>query len=247
MKFAAAFTAAPSAYGYGRRDRGAGPQSRVPDRDGGQILLTSRSCRFRLRDESHTGRRIVFHGHPPGGQPARGISLGRKVRSGGFEEANIVLAIEGIDIDPRSCHQSWRIDYFEPVVGADNASGTHDPGHYIRDLCATRDRLRAEGDVAMARWPIWAGQPRGGRSAPTGGARDWPAGIASGKRAALCTAQAGAPAELRRAGLSPGRFGLVSRLCPPALGVVTEEIGAAPDDRGDSRRDLGGDQPGPAG
>jgi hypothetical protein len=39
------------------------------------------------------------------------------MRSGGFGEANTVLAIEDIDLDPRSCHQSWRIDYFEPVVG----------------------------------------------------------------------------------------------------------------------------------
>ena len=29
----------------------------------------------------------------------------------------MVLAIEGIDLDPRSCHKGWRIDYFEPVVG----------------------------------------------------------------------------------------------------------------------------------
>ena len=45
------------------------------------------------------------------------MPLGRKMRSGGFGEANMVLAIEGIDLDPRSCHQGWRIDYFEPVVG----------------------------------------------------------------------------------------------------------------------------------
>ena len=45
------------------------------------------------------------------------MPLGRKMRSGGFGEANMVLAIEGIDLDPRSCHQSWRIDDFEPVVG----------------------------------------------------------------------------------------------------------------------------------
>ena len=42
-------------------------------------------------------------------------------------------------------------------------------------------------------------------------------------------------------------FGLVSRLCPPALGVVAKEVGAAPDDRRASRRDLGGGQPGAAG
>src|SRR5215469_10347609 len=31
-------------------------------------------------------------------------------------------------------------------------------------------------------------------------------------------------AELRRAGLSPRGFGLVSRLCPPALAVVAKEV-----------------------
>ena len=31
-----------------------------------------------------------------------------------------------------------------------------------------------------------------------------------------------------------------SRLCPPALGVVAKEVGAAQDDRRDWRRDLGG-------
>ena len=45
------------------------------------------------------------------------MPLGRRMRSGGFGEANVVLAIEGIDLDPRSCHQGWRIDDFEPVVG----------------------------------------------------------------------------------------------------------------------------------
>jgi hypothetical protein len=29
----------------------------------------------------------------------------------------MVLAIEGIDLDSRSCHQGWRIHDFEPVVG----------------------------------------------------------------------------------------------------------------------------------
>jgi hypothetical protein len=45
------------------------------------------------------------------------MPLGRKMRSGGFGEANMVLAIEGIDLDAGSCHQGWRIDNFEPVVG----------------------------------------------------------------------------------------------------------------------------------
>jgi IS5 family transposase len=34
-----------------------------------------------------------------------------------------------------------------------------------------------------------------------------------------------------------------SRLCSSAVAVVAKEVGAAPDDRGASRHDLGGDQP----
>ena len=73
--------------------------------DSGQILPTSRSCRFRLRDQSHPGRHISFHGNPPGGQAARCMPFCRKMRSRGLGEANMVLAIEGIELDPRSCHQ----------------------------------------------------------------------------------------------------------------------------------------------
>src|SRR5271165_6388315 len=88
---------------------------------------------------------------------------------------------------------------------------------------------------AMAGWPARSDQPGGGRSAAAGGARDRAAGIAGGKRAALCPAQAAAPALLRRTGLSPRGFGVVPRLCPPAVGVVAKKVGAAPHDRGDPR------------
>src|SRR5262249_47744712 len=44
-------------------------------------------------------------------------------------------------------------------AGADNASGTHHPGHDIRSVCAARDRLRTKGDVAMAGRPAPADQP----------------------------------------------------------------------------------------
>src|SRR5438128_8127388 len=115
---------------------------------------------------------------------------------------------------------------------------TH-PGHDIRSFCAARDRLRAEGDLAMAGWPARAGKPGGGRSAPPRGAPDRTARIAGGECVALCAAQAAAAAELRGAGLSPRGFGLLSRLCPLAPAVVAKEIGAAPDDRRASRRDLG--------
>src|SRR6516162_5991970 len=86
-------------------------------------------------------------------------------------------------------------------------------------FCAARDRLRAEGDVAVAGWPARADWPGGGRSAAAEGAPDRAAGIAGGERAALCLAQAAAPAELRGTGLSSRGFGLVSCLCPPAVGV----------------------------
>ena len=89
----------------------------------------------------------------------------------------------------------------------------------------------------MAGRAAGAGQPGGRRSTSPRGARDWPAGITGGKCAALCSAQAAAPVELRRARLSPRGFGFVSRLCPPALGVVAEES-VLPDDRRPSRRNL---------
>src|SRR5215468_1170536 len=61
------------------------------------------------------------------------------------------------------------------TAGADNASGTHRPSHYTRGVCAARDRLRAEGDVAMAGWPARTDRVGGGRSAPAGSAGDRPA------------------------------------------------------------------------
>ena len=69
-------------------------------------------------------------------------------------------------------------------------------------------------------------------------------GPAGGDRAALCAAQATSAVELRGAGLSSGGFGLVSRLCPAAVGVVAEEVGAAQDDQRDpaprpGRRSIG--------
>src|ERR1700730_18610428 len=44
------------------------------------------------------------------------------------------------------------------TAGAHNASGTHHPRHYIRSVCAARDRLRTKGDVAMAGRPAPADQ-----------------------------------------------------------------------------------------
>src|SRR3984893_10945697 len=89
------------------------------------------------------------------------------------------------------------------AAGADNASGTHRPGHYIRSFCAARDRLRAEDDLAVAGWPARAVKPGGRRSAPPRGARDRTARIVGRECVALCAAQAAAAAELRGAGLSP--------------------------------------------
>ena len=56
---------------------------------------------------------------------------------------------------------------------------------------------------------------------------------AGGGGAALCAAQAVPPAELRGAGVPSRGLRLVPRLCPPAVGVVPEEVGAAQDDQRD--------------
>ena len=103
-----------------------------------------------------------------------------------------------------------------------------------------------KADLGVAGWASRAGQPGGGGSAPRGGAGDRTARPAGGDGAALCAAQAVPAAELRGAGLSSGGLGVVSGLCPLALAVDPEEIGAAADDQRDPRRDLGGDQSGAA-
>src|SRR4029077_20751425 len=117
------------------------------------------------------------------------------------------------------------------TAGADNASGTHRPGHDIRGLCAARDRLRAEGRLAVAGQSVRAGEPGGRRFTPPRAARDWAARTAGGDGAALCAAQATAAVELRRAGLSPRGFGVVPGLCAIADGLVAKEVSAAPDDQ----------------
>src|SRR5215467_14442834 len=118
-----------------------------------------------------------------------------------------------------------------PTAGADNATRTHRPGHYIRGLRAARDRLRVASDLAMAGWPAPAGQLGGGRFAPPRGAGDRTARPASGDGSSLRAAQAAAAIELRGIGLSPRRLAVVSRLCPLAPAMVAKEIGAASDDQ----------------
>src|SRR5438477_12904279 len=113
------------------------------------------------------------------------------------------------------------------IAGADNASGTHRPGYYIRGLCRARDRLRVEGNLPVAGPAEHAGEPGGRRFASSRSARDRPPRSAGGDGAALCAAQATAAVELRRAGVSPRGFGLVSGLCPLAAVLVAKEIGAA--------------------
>src|SRR5580700_2012667 len=58
--------------------------------------------------------------------------------------------------------------------GADNASGTHHPCHYIRGFCRARDRLRVEGDLTVAGSAERAGEPGGRRFASSWRARDRP-------------------------------------------------------------------------
>src|SRR4051794_30122605 len=89
------------------------------------------------------------------------------------------------------------------TAGADNASGTHRPGHYIRGLCRARDRLRVEGDFTVAGSTARAGEPGGRRFAAPRVARDRTPWSAGRDRDALCVTQATAAVELRRAGLSP--------------------------------------------
>ena len=96
----------------------------------------------------------------------------------------------------------------------------------------TRDRLRAEGDLGMAGWAARAGEPGGGRSAARRGcARPGGAGLPAETvlRCALLKQQRQLSYEELAFHLE--EFGLVSRLCPPAAGVVAEEVGAAPDDQ----------------
>src|SRR6187431_354229 len=93
---------------------------------------------------------------------------------------------------------------------------------------------------------------RASRLARLGGGRPWST-WGQGNRtrrparrsgAALCFAQATASAELRRAGISSGGLGVVSSLCPAAVRMDPEEVGAAKDDQRDPRRNLGGEQSG---
>ena len=91
---------------------------------------------------------------------------------------------------------------------------------------------------------------RASRSARPGGARPAPgrrqgdrtARPAGGGGAALRAAQAVPPAELRGVGVPSRGLRLVSGLCPPAMVVEPEEVGAAKDDQRDPGRDLGSDQ-----
>src|SRR4051812_9012903 len=92
---------------------------------------------------------------------------------------------------------------------------------------------------AWAGRPAGSGEPGGKRPAARGAAPDRTAGATGGDGAALCAAQAAAAVQLRGIGLSLGRFGVLSRLCPPAAGVVAEEVGAAPNYQRGSPADLG--------
>ena len=86
-------------------------------------------------------------------------------------------------------------------------------------FAAARHRLRAEGDVAVAGWPTRADQAGGAAICGGSGVRETGRrGLPAESGAALCFAQAAAPAELRGAGLPPRGFCLVPRLCPPAVG-----------------------------
>src|SRR6516165_5879756 len=99
-----------------------------------------------------------------------------------------------------------RIQTTALTTGADNAPGTHRPGHHFRGVCAARDRRRVEDDVAVAGSPAPASEPGGWRFAPSRAARDRTAGTVGRGGAALCAAQATAAVELRRIGVSSRGF-----------------------------------------
>src|SRR5258707_15184695 len=92
----------------------------------------------------------------------------------------------------------------------------------------------------MARRTPWAAEFGGRRSAPARDPGDWTTRLAGRSGGALRAAQAIPATELRGAGLSSGGFSLVSSLCPAAVVVVAEEVGAAQDDQRDQRGELGG-------
>jgi hypothetical protein len=84
----------------------------------------------------------------------------------------------------------------------------------------------------MSQWLDW--QPAlvsllAGDLRHSGLSKNRTAGMAGGGGAALRAAQATATVELRRTGVSPGGFGVLSCVCAIAAGLVTEEIGAASD------------------
>src|SRR5688500_15408150 len=86
-----------------------------------------------------------------------------------------------------------------------------------------------------------------GGPAPRGGQADRASGPAGRGRVALCPAPAIPPADLSGTRLPSRRLGVVSRLCPAALGLDAEKVGAAADDRRRPGGDVGEDPSGAAG
>src|ERR1700756_794358 len=128
-----------------------------------------------------------------------------------------------------------------PPPEPDHASGTHHTSHSIRYLCHARDWSRTEADLAVARSAPPLAAPGQQRSVPRWRARNrsaWPAGRS---RAALRAAETIPPAELRGAGVSPGRLSIVSSFRAAADGLDAKEGGAAEDHQRDHRGQLGGD------
>src|SRR5262249_61354294 len=107
-----------------------------------------------------------------------------------------------------------------------NASGTHRPGHYIRGLCAARDRRRAKGHLAVAGSAACANGLGGWRFASRWAARNRTAGIAGRGGGALWAAQATAAGGVRKAGLSPGGFGLRPSAFALGTGLVAQDNSA---------------------
>src|SRR4051812_42887513 len=121
-----------------------------------------------------------------------------------------------------------------------------------RIIQATIFEVFAEHEIGRELKAIsqWLDEHRGLLSLVAGDLRrqgdpgDWTTWLAGRSGGALRAAQAIPATELRGAGLSSGGFSLVSSLCPAAVVVVAEEVGAAQDDQRDQRGELGGHQSG---
>src|SRR4029077_4567002 len=111
----------------------------------------------------------------------------------------------------------------------------HEIGRELKGISQWLDEHRIAADFG------------GRRSAPAGAPTDRTPRLASGSGVALRAAQAIPATELRGAGLSSGRFSVVSDLCPTSVVGLAEQVGIAQNHQRDQRHELGGHQSGRGG